>query len=582
MVANSKIYSVCLFLILMLMLAIPCISYGETFYVSTTKDQADGYCTPGDCTLREAVMAANANGMETHDIITIPAGEYVLTEKGTSEYELGEKGDLDIKTHLTIWGAGADKTIIDGNGTDRVFEIADGLDVNISGVTITNGNAGDLGCGGISVGDSDVVIDNSIITDNKGKFGGGISVDGNSANLKLENCTISKNTSEKGGGIHGLNGAHVEMINTTVSDNKALGGEGGGGIHIKDSTLIFAGGTISGNSGKTGGGIYISDTEATMSNCTISGNEGSYGGGVFGGVLTMDGCKVIKNEANDDGGGLYLSGEDIMQIKGSIISDNAAGSDGGGILIHGPLNMDATSVKNNTSKDYGGGIYEGETTGNITISNSAIVGNITKGSGGGLFSELSDSFNIVNTTIAKNQAISYEGGGIYNLNGPMKCINCTIADNIATLGGGIFQKDSNGKFEIQNTILTDNSAASGYDCQGEVTSLGNNVIGNIDDCIITKAGGDVFSNAGAVLDSFEDNGQAGNGHYVLLSTGKAVNSGNPAACLPLDQIGNKRVGVCDIGAIEAPATKTLKVEQAKKAIPPAVPKKNLPKVPKKK
>jgi len=51
-----------------------------TFTVTKTADTADGTCD-NDCSLREAIIAANvASGADT---VSIPAGFYVLTLTGT-------------------------------------------------------------------------------------------------------------------------------------------------------------------------------------------------------------------------------------------------------------------------------------------------------------------------------------------------------------------------------------------------------------------------------------------------------------------------------------------------------------------
>ena len=53
-----------------------------TFVVNTTADGADGSCdpSPSDCTLREAIVAANASpGVDT---IILPAGVHALTLTG--------------------------------------------------------------------------------------------------------------------------------------------------------------------------------------------------------------------------------------------------------------------------------------------------------------------------------------------------------------------------------------------------------------------------------------------------------------------------------------------------------------------
>ena len=116
------------------------------FDVDTTADTVD--TSPGDdicadsggqCSLRAAIMEANA--LVGDDVIIVPAGTYTLTIAGSGE-DLGATGDLDITDKVTLIGAGADITIIDGNGTDRVFDIAYGVTAVFNYVTITNGDPG--------------------------------------------------------------------------------------------------------------------------------------------------------------------------------------------------------------------------------------------------------------------------------------------------------------------------------------------------------------------------------------------------------------------------------------------------------
>ena len=92
---------------------------GATFTVSTTADTNDGICD-ADCSLREAIVAANAAGGA--DTITLPAGAYTLTTPGAGE-NAAATGDLDITDDLTINGAGAATTIIDGGSLDRAFDV---------------------------------------------------------------------------------------------------------------------------------------------------------------------------------------------------------------------------------------------------------------------------------------------------------------------------------------------------------------------------------------------------------------------------------------------------------------------------
>ena len=52
------------------------------------------------------------------------------------------------------------------------------------------------------------------------------------------------------------------------------------------------------------------------------------------------------------------------------------------------------------------------------------------------------------------------------------------------------------------------------------------------------------------LGDFRDDGTPGRGHFPLLPASRAIEAGDDATCPPTDQLGQPRVGRCDIGAIE--------------------------------
>src|SRR5215216_4717200 len=94
-------------------------AYAATYSVTKTADTAVGACD-SDCSLREAIIAANA--APGADTITLPAGTFTLTRAGAGE-DAAATGDLDIAGDLTIAGKGAGTTIIDGGGIDRVVDV---------------------------------------------------------------------------------------------------------------------------------------------------------------------------------------------------------------------------------------------------------------------------------------------------------------------------------------------------------------------------------------------------------------------------------------------------------------------------
>jgi CSLREA domain-containing protein len=224
----------------------------NTFQVTKVLDTNNGTCD-GGCSLREAIIAANQH--PGPDSILVPAGTYVLMQVGQEENVYA--GDLDIHDDVTIIGAGAESTIIDGNRTDRVFHIHGAAVVRMSDLAIQNG----------------VAILNGAHIGN----GGGIYND--SGTLTLENCTLSENSAtDGGGGIYNAGGT-LTLTSCTLSKNSAIYG-GGGGIFNADGTLTLTSCTLSENSASNGGGIYTYYySTATLTNCTLSGNSAPSGNG---------------------------------------------------------------------------------------------------------------------------------------------------------------------------------------------------------------------------------------------------------------------------------------------------------------
>src|SRR6266851_8325054 len=73
-----------------------------SFTVTRTDDPAPSGCLVGDCSVREAIIAANSSPGST---VTIPAGTYTLTIAGTGVGENNAAvGDLDILAAMTING----------------------------------------------------------------------------------------------------------------------------------------------------------------------------------------------------------------------------------------------------------------------------------------------------------------------------------------------------------------------------------------------------------------------------------------------------------------------------------------------
>ena len=300
----------------------------------TDADPLDGVCETalnnGICTLRAAVMQANKVPVPGATII-VPSGTYTLTRLPAGSFG-DDNGDLNLTTPtsgnplISIVGAGADKTFIDGNQIDRVFRIESGRSASISGVTIRNGLS-PLSDGGGIWNHGNVTVSNTTISGNHAVRGGGIY---DQRRLTVLNSIINQNTSEHaGGGI--LSVADLTVRNSTISLNSA--GGFGGGIYT-GITLTLATTTIYGNHASDGGGIF-NDGYMTAVNSTIGQNNADTNGGglnnraLTNGLMALYNTTVVDNDADHDrdvnggiGGGVYNPAGTRFIVVNTLIAGN--------------------------------------------------------------------------------------------------------------------------------------------------------------------------------------------------------------------------------------------------------------------
>jgi hypothetical protein len=229
--------------------------------------------------LRDAV-ALSAPGAT----LAVPAGHYVLT-----------LGAITISNNLTIAGAGARTTVIDGNASSGIFSPPTVLTIEIDDVSLINGNA--------VTGDPNIA----------GLLAGG-AIDG-SGTLTLRRCRIANNQAAVGGGI--------AWTGTLTIDESTIAGN--------TATAIIE--------GPSGGGIFSEGGPVTMTNSTLTGNTtAGFGGGagfLFVSPLNLLNVTVTANQAALAGGGLALI------AAGSLANSIVAGNPGGDcFLVNSPLATD--------------------------------------------------------------------------------------------------------------------------------------------------------------------------------------------------------------------------------------------------
>jgi predicted outer membrane repeat protein len=447
----------------------------STWYVAATGNNANtctSLATP--CrTINFAVNKANAG-----DTINIAAGTYVE--------------NINLSKSLSLVGAGQTATIIDGGGIGPVALITSegaGTNVNLSGLTLQNGNYG-LG-GGVhsESGNTGLVTisDSRIINNVAFTGGGGIFSQGN---LNLVDVLIENNVnngSQRGGGLFNLGTATLTGV-SLVNNHSNLGG----GIGNTGALTLTASAIASNEASDAGGGIYNGlGAKFISNNNTYAGNQaGGAGGAIYNAMIAVDTGSLITGSlaatsgggiynnstaqltltlttlhnnqaASTHGGGLYNDGR--ATLAGVTVSGNTAISGlGGGLYAagaNGVLSMADTVVSNNRSVN-GGGLYAASLTGALTVINSQFTNNQGDVSGGGLYSNMTANLTLV--TVSNNRAISGKGGGIYNagVNSRLLLTQVTLDKNqaIGGDGGGIYNEAT---VNASDSTLTRNQAASG-------------------------------------------------------------------------------------------------------------------------
>ncbi len=518
-----------------------------TFQVTVGGDVVDGNFTPGNLTLREAII--RANGTLGADLVEIDAANTGATITLTSDvgdlagpaYGYGVNanqyyGDLDITDDLDIKAINGNVTI-DASGlarADRVFHVYSGATVNMyenggSGITITGGDvtAGspDTGSqyGGGILNEGTLTLDGitkkigattvTTVTGNQATFGGGISNDGGT--LYVNYSTIEYNTAVvDGGGIFADSGT-VNIDSNSNHGNyifRNQAGDDGGGLSIGSAATVTIGDGTEFRDNKAsgdGGGIYNAGT------LNIDVNDG--------GVYTVS---AVGNVAVN-GGGIYNAGTlDIYAhgdtgAAGVILEDNVATGNGGDIANSGDLYLETyaenyqarITIWGSDAGMNGGGIWNSGYTRILSHGDGAkadvAVGLATHEAvnGAGLYNTAAGTVEIYaigdnydGTVRFLNNKASNDGGGIWNAG--------TLNVNVGYYNGNYYNY---GRFEVENN--TAGNDGGGIHNYGGVVTLNGGPSGYlyVSDNTATVDGGGIWTGAGGtlnVLDSTIENNTA--------------------------------------------------------------------------
>lgn len=307
---------------------------GPNFEINSVRDDRNDICGINNCTLREAINAANANS----DASKITFAPNVV---GTIQLALVLP---DLTTDISIIGPGVsgfNTLSVNRNfgGDYRIFSISNGSTVSISGLILSNGFTNDNGgC---------VLNDHSTLT--------------------LSQCSIHGISQSSGGAIFN-NGENGQIATTTVVECSFPSGQAtlyGGAIcnsAVNGHADLYVRRCFfdSNQAGKNGGSIYsngqggvahveIENSTFDLSNADKGGaisNEGD-GGMAFASIYS---CTFYQNNANSGGSTIWSSGDSnsTVRISSNIFQAGSKGDSladsGNGSLKSGGSNIASDGV----------------------------------------------------------------------------------------------------------------------------------------------------------------------------------------------------------------------------------------------
>ncbi|MEQ1504684.1 MAG: right-handed parallel beta-helix repeat-containing protein [Myxococcota bacterium] len=344
-----------------------------------------------------AALGAAIDAASAGDVITVCAGTFV--------------GTFTARVPLTVIGAGADQTVLDGGGAGTTLTLRG--DSAVRGLTIRNG-AGTAGGGIHAEGAGSLTVTDCVIADNTAGEGGGLWSSGLDLVLASTRFDGNEATETDGGGFLARSGT-ITATDVVVYRNVAI--HEGGGWFGDEVDVVLDGTSVEENVANAGGGAWLS--RGTLVGGTFARNVGGTGGGLSMWFADATGIVADGNIALAAGGGVFL--DDQGALVDAVVTGNHSAVPGigmgGGVAVMRlagfGLAITGSTIEDNDAWLGGGISADGSAT--LTITDTTIRGN-TGGLGGGLYASHDHRLELVEAVIEENVATT-TGGGVYTSTG---------------------------------------------------------------------------------------------------------------------------------------------------------------------
>jgi len=315
----------------------------------------------GDCSLREAIQAANDDA----PVDACPAGSAItdtITFSSDGTILLGSPLLIPTGSSLVIDAGGT--ITISGGSQVRIFVVYIGAELTLRNLTLVDGFGATSG--GAIYNDGSAWIENSALSENAVSESGGAVY--NSGTMDIDNSTLYSNSVSlhygSGGAIY--NSGTLNINGSIITDNRTPleAGRGGGIYNSLGAVLSVSSTQFLRNTGSLGGGIN-NDGQVNIYGSSFEGNIACSGGGFLSDRYT-DTVNIIMDSTIYDNHAISYPGVDWP-------------GQGGGILVRNLLVISNTTISANSALYSGGGIYG---RGVLTLTHSTVVDNhVVEGTG---------------------------------------------------------------------------------------------------------------------------------------------------------------------------------------------------------
>ena len=403
--------------------------------------------------LVNAAYAEDTDSKNTYNVSNFDTIQKLIDESGSgdsiyleNQTYFGDGTPISIKKDISIYGS---NSTLNANDKSNIFVVSRNVNVNIIGLTFTNGYSDGV-AGAISNAGKLSIVNSTIINTNSER---GAIYCFDKSELTIQNSILTKNTAISGAAIENDNpNGNVKIINTTFTDNIC---EEGGAIYNIWGPMQVYNSTFINNTAQRGGAIYNNRGTLKVYNSLVFSNIcDDLGAGItsWGICEVYDSIIVNNTNTKKQGGGFYVS-EFSLKIQNCLVENNTAVW-GGGVYVEAKASLNViNSTLTHNSAERGGGIDLNQ--GTLTLTDSIVSNNLALGEGGAIRCSFMPS-QIQNSLIENN--VAKIGGGIYIDGVDVNIIETQLNNNSANDGGAFY---NTGKLSLKNSSLNNNKASSG-------------------------------------------------------------------------------------------------------------------------